>query len=368
MCDVSDWSEWSPCSHPCMPPAGGETPFQWRERQVLSRQPGAECPNLYDSRNCPGEIPPCATQDCRVGNWSDWSACSGDGGRLDCGEGFAVRFRDIVTPPSGIGAKPCEQLVTFARCTKTQCASGCRLGEWGAWSPCSKECTGTDGTPGMRWRERTVTSGTPGSTPCNSPLHNTMAYEEQPCNTHACGQNCILGDWERFGHCSRECGGGQQLWIRRIVQPGQGNGIPCPEATSRQRHEYRVCNLHRCPSEEEGGDDSAPQESPAEEQLTEVPKDDEQGRQVSEPGGTVVDPRAQQGTPDGGAAEIGDQAREQSQSAGAQPFPVWMLAGLGALAVVALYFAVKGDRQAPKGDRQAPKGDRQAPTKPFPTR
>jgi hypothetical protein len=244
-CEVSAWSEWSVCSHPCTPSDVRDAPYQWRVRQVTKRGDiGLPCPNLYESRPCQPAPPPCTAQDCVMGAWSDWSPCSGDGGTLSCGAGTAFRHRAIVTAPSGVGARPCEPTVAFEACTRNACQVGCRTEPWGPWSECSETCGG-----GRQSRTRVVHQPSVfGALPaCGDVAANTHPREERDCNTHSCGNDCVLGPWQRFGDCAGPCGGvGTQLWIRPRIAEATAGRTPCPPPDSPQRHEYRPCTTAAC--------------------------------------------------------------------------------------------------------------------------
>jgi hypothetical protein len=258
-CEVSAWSEWSVCSHPCTPSDVRDAPYQWRVRQVTKRGDiGLPCPNLYESRPCQPAPPPCTAQDCVMGSWSDWSPCSGDGGTLSCGAGTAFRHRAIVTAPSGVGARPCEPTVAFEACTRNACQVGCRTEPWGPWSECSETCGG-----GRQSRTRVVHQPSVfGALPaCGDVAANTHPREERDCNTHSCGNDCVLGPWQRFGECAGPCGGvGTQLWIRPRIAEATPGRTPCPPPDSPQRHEYRPCTTAACAAPQPSSSPAVPGE------------------------------------------------------------------------------------------------------------
>ncbi|KRZ35694.1 Spondin-1, partial [Trichinella pseudospiralis] len=73
--------------------------------------------------------------DCVVSGWSDWSECS-----QTCGRGRRERVRTVVTPARN-GGQPCPvDLVEKARCRLRPCAIVCRIGHWSEWSACSANC------------------------------------------------------------------------------------------------------------------------------------------------------------------------------------------------------------------------------------
>ena len=56
-------------------------------------------------------------------------------------------------------------------------------------------------------------------------------------------RDCIVGDWEPWGKCSKTCGGGIQTRIRKVKYPAQFGGQKCPPLENK-----RVCNTQTCSS------------------------------------------------------------------------------------------------------------------------
>jgi hypothetical protein len=321
-CTYGSYSAWSRCSHECVP-ANGEIPYQWRMRPVIDRQPGAECGETYESRPCEN-LPACVSQDCVEGPWSEFGPCSIDGGTVNCGHGTTFRYRSIVTAPSGLGARPCGALVDFRECRRlsgsTGCSVGCTTGAWSEWSACDRTCGG-----GTQRRTRTVTPGTFGTQPdCYDRAANTHDYEERDCNTHSCGTDCVLGEWEPVGTCSASCGGGQQLFIRRRISEGTGTGTRCPSETSFQRMRYDLCNAQPC----------APAEEKKETEVEVPPSDDVTPPQdQQEPPTPPQDTNTQTTT----TSTTTSTTTTTTPSAAATPIPVPVIFGvLGGMLVIAI--------------------------------
>ena len=55
------------------------------------------------------------------------------------------------------------------------------------------------------------------------------------------------GDWEATGNCSKECGGGEQLYTRLCDNPKPENGGANCSSIGPDR-EIRECNIQPCPS------------------------------------------------------------------------------------------------------------------------
>lgn len=74
--------------------------------------------------------------DCEVDKRSDWSECD-----KDCGGGSQIRKRKIIKEAKN-GGKECGKLKETKECNTQKCSVDCKLGEWGEWSKCDKECGG----------------------------------------------------------------------------------------------------------------------------------------------------------------------------------------------------------------------------------
>lgn len=104
-CAVTDWSAWSACSQEC---GGG---VQTRSRTVTVQPTlGATCPPLTESQPC--NTGACT---CRVGDWSEWSACT-----AACAGGMRSRSRQVVQRPTGGNTCPSveqEEACNIQACT-----------------------------------------------------------------------------------------------------------------------------------------------------------------------------------------------------------------------------------------------------------
>lgn len=91
-CEVSQWSQWSPCTQTC-----GQS-ISHRSRIVtnlvslqtlISANMPLNCPPLQEIKDCPIQ-PPCP--ECVFTEWSEWSACD-----VNCGSGSRTRVRNFIT-------------------------------------------------------------------------------------------------------------------------------------------------------------------------------------------------------------------------------------------------------------------------------
>jgi len=225
-CVVSDWCEYGQCSATC----GGGVQESTRSIIVHPAYGGTPCPELKRTRACNTQGCPI---DCKQGEWGPWSDCS-----ATCGSGVSQRTRQIITEPSN-GGKPCDSCVDFKTCNTQKCTRDCEVSEWKDWGSCSKKCGG-----GVRIRYRTITKF-PGWGGKMCPA----LIDLEKCNTQECDNDCEMGDWGNWGQCSKKCGGGTQKRMRSVERPKCGKGKDCPP-----EWEERPCNTQECDEDCKMGD------------------------------------------------------------------------------------------------------------------
>jgi len=164
-CEVTDWSA-EECSTSC---GGG---IQSLTRTIVtSPVGGAACPPLAARQSCNED--PCPV-DCIVEDWTAWSECS-----AKCGGGVRSKARVVKRAPEHSG-DPCGEISKTEACNVHACDVDCSLGEWTAWSACSKECDG-----GSLARVKEVISPTIGAGKC--PAERSAArMQQKPCNVQPC--------------------------------------------------------------------------------------------------------------------------------------------------------------------------------------
>jgi len=164
-CVVSDWVEGT-CSKTC------GRGFQVLTRQILVEpNQGIRCPPLRMVHSC-GEAR--CPRDCRVSQWSGWSACS-----AECDGGLQERTRSALVEPR-FGGDECPNLVDVQICNSKGCSQDCILHQWSKWSACSRACDG-----GTQSRHRNVE--TPAVRDGNCPAADAQErLEERPCNKQQC--------------------------------------------------------------------------------------------------------------------------------------------------------------------------------------
>jgi len=227
-----DWSEWSKCSATC------DSGYQMKSRTVV--QQGNHCgkvPNgsFQDYRSC--TMSPCSSiqEDCVLGEWSPFGACS-----CSC-DGIRERARRITKYPAH-GGRTCEgAMKEVAPCNVDVCIKkdqpvDCVFGEWGKWNDCTAECDG-----GSYTRERQVlTPAKFGGQQCEGNLQVISACNAQPCKKAV---NCKWGEWSEWSDCSVQCGGGDHNRYRHVLQMAKAGGDPCEAKDSA---ETRPCNTQLC--------------------------------------------------------------------------------------------------------------------------
>eukprot|EP00928_Gymnodinium_smaydae_P045599 TRINITY_DN30377_c0_g1_i1.p1 TRINITY_DN30377_c0_g1~~TRINITY_DN30377_c0_g1_i1.p1 ORF type:complete len:909 (+),score=203.75 TRINITY_DN30377_c0_g1_i1:75-2801(+) len=164
-CSVTDW-EPEACNVTC---GGGVMTLT---RSIVSPpEGGVACPALSKTQSCASERCPI---DCRLGDWEGWSGCS-----AECGGGIRTRQRPILQEMKYRG-RTCEQTTEAVSCNMDACNADCKLGDWTAWSSCSKACDG-----GSSLRTRGVLEEARGSGACPS-SREAARLQRRPCNEQRC--------------------------------------------------------------------------------------------------------------------------------------------------------------------------------------
>mmetsp|Transcript_8021 Transcript_8021/g.24368 ORF Transcript_8021/g.24368 Transcript_8021/m.24368 type:complete len:575 (+) Transcript_8021:2-1726(+) len=165
-CEVGDWT-----SEDCSVSCGGGSQTLRREVVVPASGGGSPCPPLKQTQRCGDQ--PCPI-DCKLSEWSGWSACS-----AECGGGVTERTRRVEVHPRYDGT-PCGDAEETAPCNIQACDQDCELAPWSQWSNCSKACDS-----GTRTRRRNVAKPAVGRGHC-AHKNDDERLERQPCNEQAC--------------------------------------------------------------------------------------------------------------------------------------------------------------------------------------
>jgi len=171
--------------------------------------------------------------DCEVSPQWDPEDCSKECKRSGEAEGAQKLVRNVMTHPDG-GTK-CLPLAAERKCNLQPCPIDCKLSTWSGWSKCSAECGG-----GVRQRLREVKQAMHhNGAPCE------MTSETETCNGQACEKDCELSEWSKWSWCSKDCNGGTRKRMKHIADAPKGIG-ECPTAKSKDRLEFKECNLFAC--------------------------------------------------------------------------------------------------------------------------
>ncbi|CAE8680778.1 unnamed protein product [Polarella glacialis] len=189
-CLLSEWSEWSACSHSCS--AGYHT----RSRSILAPAQGGgdQCQGrLQELSSCGTEAPSAAcltgiALDCRLSAWDGWSGCDGDDQRF--------RARRVDVPASGSGARCAGSMRETETCFHAKI--DCRMSDWTQWDTCDRTCGG-----GQTHRQRQVEHFPEnGGETCSHELMQTKGCNSDPCSK----QDAELSDWSAWSACTSPCG------------------------------------------------------------------------------------------------------------------------------------------------------------------
>ncbi|DAZ96645.1 TPA: hypothetical protein N0F65_005824 [Lagenidium giganteum] len=209
-CKLSDWSQWSDC-------APDEKAVWWRKhtRVVVT-------PDKFDGKKCDvlEERELCASVDCKMGEWTQWSACAPD----DKDVYWKTQSRSIISPPK-FGGLECGPQTNRQKCEVNNCV----VSGWSDWSACFKDDSG-------KWVQKhtrnIVTPAQYGGAACPE------LEARQPCQP----VNCATSSWSDWGACFQdEQGKWVQKHTRSIITPAAYDGTPCGPLEERQACVPRDC-------------------------------------------------------------------------------------------------------------------------------
>jgi len=166
--------------------------------------------------------------------------------RVPCklGGGTQGRTRVCDNPVPEFGGEDCTvdgstDMETQA-CNENPCPINGGWGDWTEWDECPVTCGGAD-----QGRTRVCDNPAPqfGGDDCT--VDGSLDSGTQRCNENPCPIDGGFSDWDEWGPCTAQCGGGDQTRSRRCDNPvPEFGGLDCEgDFTECQR-----CNLEPCPS------------------------------------------------------------------------------------------------------------------------
>lgn len=218
-CELGEWTEWSDCSVTMQ-----------RERQRHFNQParlgGLPCLGpMHEIETCQPKA-----VDCEVSDWTAWDDCD-----KTCGAAQARRERAITRFPLHGGALCPTDLKQMKACSVPNCdVKDCQVSGWLEWGECSTSCG-----QGHQSRARSVLNlREPGGYGCFFSV-----AENRVCHNPECSQDCEWHDWQTWGECSMSCGGGSMSRLRKIKALPSAGGKHCEQ---KDMQEVKACNVGVC--------------------------------------------------------------------------------------------------------------------------
>ncbi|XP_061782034.1 thrombospondin type-1 domain-containing protein 7B isoform X1 [Nerophis lumbriciformis] len=170
--------------------------------------------------------------DCKLSDWSAWSACS-----ASCGSGLKVRSKWLREKAFN-GGRPCPKLDLKNQVNEAvPCHSECSQYAWRIepWSICTINTVGNSPScgEGVQSRKiRCVKKGTSGEV--NTVEDSLCDQEEMPPRAQvcflACHHDCVVSPWGPWSHCPSQCDqGSERNRSRHLLRPPAAEGATCPE-------------------------------------------------------------------------------------------------------------------------------------------
>ncbi|GFR75935.1 thrombospondin type-1 domain-containing protein 7B [Elysia marginata] len=241
-CQMSDWTDWSPCSVQC------GSGISYRSRKVVTQQAngGRLCPFTPGKTKEAEPVTeplvvsceePC-DNDCLMTAWTPWTHCT-----TSCGLGTTRRRRSILKHRVGLG----RQCPLKLEQTKPCFNKGCYVWSVSGWSSCSTQL----GICGVGVQERNVScldeQGRPvNSSKCTLDPAKLVMPTRRSCKI-PCPGECKLSEWTTWTRCHIGCEdfrqgltSGVRARSRAILShPSPGNP-PCDTALWQQEPCYAV--------------------------------------------------------------------------------------------------------------------------------
>ncbi|XP_056290680.1 thrombospondin type-1 domain-containing protein 7B isoform X1 [Pseudoliparis swirei] len=171
--------------------------------------------------------------DCKLSDWSAWSACS-----ASCGSGLKIRSKWL-REKSFNGGRPCPKLDLKNQVYEAApCYSECGQYEWRIepWSICTINTVDDLPACGDGVQSRKIRCRKQGTTSeDNSTLEDSLCEEEemppraQVCFL-ACPEDCVVAPWGAWSNCPLQCHGGTaRNRSRHILRLPASESSACPQ-------------------------------------------------------------------------------------------------------------------------------------------
>uniref|UniRef100_A0A8C6Y727 Thrombospondin type-1 domain-containing protein 7A n=1 Tax=Naja naja TaxID=35670 RepID=A0A8C6Y727_NAJNA len=235
-CQVSEWSEWSPCSKTCFDMTFSKG-YRTRTRTIkqFPIDSESECPNLEETEQCVTQgdgVTACITYSWRT---TEWIECRIDpllsqqdkrrgnqtslcGGGIQTREMYCVQANEnLLSYLNTLKEKKASKPVDWKLCTgstpsTTQlchlpCPIECEVSAWSAWGLCTFEnCEDQQAKKGFKLRKRCIKNEPTGGTG-NCP----HLIEAIPCEEPSCYEWKIVSLDECIPDNEKDCGPGTQV-------------------------------------------------------------------------------------------------------------------------------------------------------------
>ncbi|XP_016380716.1 thrombospondin type-1 domain-containing protein 7B-like [Sinocyclocheilus rhinocerous] len=202
---------------------------------ALCRSPG------YEEDSC---HVPCST-DCKLSEWSNWSACS-----ASCGGGVKVRSQWLREKPFN-GGRPCPKLDYKNQAQVSEvlpCYSDCSQYVWEVefWSMCVlnppnnlKNSGSTQPVCGEGFRTGKIHCLKKGGENQDEVVDDSLCdQEEKPIRVETCllpcPAHCVTSEWSQWTKCTMDCNDGDLRWRSRSVLRWPEGDHTCPDLNQTQ--------------------------------------------------------------------------------------------------------------------------------------
>ena len=184
-CQLSSWSEWSPCTASSCGTLGTQSSSRHR---IITEQCGGTCTSTFrKTQSCYSR----AVVNCQLSSWSEWSPCTA----TSCGERgtqSSSRHRIIIEQCGGT----CTSTFRKTQSCYSHASVDCQLSSWSEWGVCAKTstpyaCKGIESST----RHKIMMEKCGGR--CTYSFRKTRT-----CFAEGSSVDCRLGSWSEWSACT----------------------------------------------------------------------------------------------------------------------------------------------------------------------